>query len=177
MLRGRDSSQAGVLAAGDQAIATASMPRIRSNSAAKLLRTRSSRSSRFVADSPLEGFEPSVPLRKRWLSREAPQPTIIVSRDDLCLTTPSRLPVRRQRPGDLSRSSASRQPSLSLMASQVARMLLPLLPTFTRRPARACKTPTGRSFSRGNWQARIWRYVFSLPNAEILASGGRAVLL
>ena len=37
------------------------------------------------ADSPLEGtgFEPSVPPRKRQPSREAPRPTIVVSRDYL----------------------------------------------------------------------------------------------
>jgi len=42
-------------------------------------------------DSPLEGtgFEPSVPPKKRRPSREAPRPTIVVSRDDLCLMTPS----------------------------------------------------------------------------------------
>src|SRR6516225_7253627 len=34
------------------------------------------------------GFEPSVPPRKRRPSREAPRPTILVSRDDLCLMTP-----------------------------------------------------------------------------------------
>ena len=49
-----------------------------------------------VADSALEGtgFEPSVPPRKRRPSREAPRPTIVVSRDDLCLMTPSSLSVR-----------------------------------------------------------------------------------
>src|SRR6516162_8663900 len=40
------------------------------------------------------GFEPSVPPRKRRPSREAPRPTIVVSRDDLCLMTPSSLSVR-----------------------------------------------------------------------------------
>ena len=46
-------------------------------------------------DSPLEGtgFEPSVPPKKRQPSREAPRPTIVVSRDDLCLMTPSSLSV------------------------------------------------------------------------------------
>jgi hypothetical protein len=41
------------------------------------------------ADSSLEGtgFEPSVPPRKRRPSREAPRPTIVVSRDDFCLMT------------------------------------------------------------------------------------------
>src|SRR6516165_8869215 len=44
-------------------------------------------------DSPLEGtgFEPSVPPRKRRPSKEAPRPTIVVSRDDLCLMTPIQL--------------------------------------------------------------------------------------
>src|SRR5712672_3633569 len=41
------------------------------------------------------GFEPSVPPRKRRPWREAPQPTIVVSRDDLCLITPSNLSIRR----------------------------------------------------------------------------------
>src|SRR6516225_6198100 len=52
--------------------------------------------NRFATDSPLEGtgFEPSVPPRKRPPSREAPRPTIVVSRDDLCLMTPSSLSVR-----------------------------------------------------------------------------------
>ena len=47
-------------------------------------------------DSVLEGtgFEPSVPPRKRRPSREAPRPTIVGSRDDLCLMTPSSLSVR-----------------------------------------------------------------------------------
>jgi len=47
-------------------------------------------------DSSLEGtgFEPSVPLRKRRPSREAPRPTIVVSRGDLRLMTPSNLSVR-----------------------------------------------------------------------------------
>jgi len=51
---------------------------------------------RKFADSPLEGtgFEPSVPPRKRRPSREAPRPTIVVSRDDLRLMTPSNLSVR-----------------------------------------------------------------------------------
>ena len=51
----------------------------------------------FAPDSPQErtGFEPSVPPRKRQPSREAPRPTIVVSRDDLCLMTPSSLSVRR----------------------------------------------------------------------------------
>ena len=46
-------------------------------------------------DSPLEGggFEPSVPPRKRRPWREAPRPTIVVSRDDLCLITLSSLSV------------------------------------------------------------------------------------
>src|SRR6516225_5219587 len=50
----------------------------------------------FAPDSPQErtGFEPSVPPRKRQPSREAPRPTIVVSRDDLCLMTPSSLSVR-----------------------------------------------------------------------------------
>jgi len=57
-------------------------------------------------DSPLEGtgFEPSVPPRKRRPWREAPRPTIVVSRDDLCLMAPSNLSVRRplrQQPRDL----------------------------------------------------------------------------
>ena len=50
------------------------------------------------------GFEPSVPPRKRRPWREAPRPTIVVSRDDLCLMTPSNLSVRRplrQQPRDL----------------------------------------------------------------------------
>ena len=44
-------------------------------------------------DSVLEGtgFEPSVPPRTRRPSREAPRPTIVVSRDDLCLMTPNQL--------------------------------------------------------------------------------------
>src|SRR6516164_8821100 len=48
------------------------------------------------SDSLLEGtgFEPSVPPKKRRSSREAPRPTIVVSRDDLCLMTPSSLSVR-----------------------------------------------------------------------------------
>ena len=52
--------------------------------------------NRWFADSPLEGtgFEPSVPPRKRRPSREAPRPTIVGSRDDLCLMTPSSLSVR-----------------------------------------------------------------------------------
>src|SRR6516162_6003026 len=51
---------------------------------------------RSSPDSPLEGtgFEPSVPPRKRRPSREAPRPTIVVSRDDLCLMTPPILSVR-----------------------------------------------------------------------------------
>ena len=51
---------------------------------------------RFVTDSLLEGtgFEPPVPPRKRRPSREPPRPTIVVSRDDLCLMTPSSLSVR-----------------------------------------------------------------------------------
>ena len=49
---------------------------------------------RFVADSALgTGFEPSVPPRKRRPSREAPRPTIVVSRNGLCLMTPSSLSV------------------------------------------------------------------------------------
>src|SRR5262249_5564214 len=43
----------------------------------------------------LSAFEPSVPLRKRRPWREAPRRTIIVSRGDLCLMTPSNLSVRR----------------------------------------------------------------------------------
>src|SRR6516164_8628440 len=52
--------------------------------------------NRWFADSLLEGtgFEPSVPPRKRRPSREAPRPTIVVSRDDLCLMTPPILSVR-----------------------------------------------------------------------------------
>src|SRR5262249_61335816 len=42
----------------------------------------------------LSAFEPSVPLRKRRPWREAPRRTIIVSRGDLCLMTPSSLSVR-----------------------------------------------------------------------------------
>ena len=49
------------------------------------------------------GFEPSVPRKRRpW--RETPRPTIVVSRDDLCLMAPSNLSVRRplrQQPRDL----------------------------------------------------------------------------
>ena len=37
------------------------------------------------------GFEPSVPPRKRRSSREAPRPTIAVSRDDLVLNDPIQL--------------------------------------------------------------------------------------
>jgi hypothetical protein len=50
---------------------------------------------RFVADSLLEGtgFEPSVPPRKTAVER-GPRPTIVVSRDDLCLMTPSSSSVR-----------------------------------------------------------------------------------
>jgi len=40
------------------------------------------------------GFEPSVPPRKRRPSRAATRPTIVVSRDDPCLMTPSSLSVR-----------------------------------------------------------------------------------
>src|SRR6516225_1371792 len=52
--------------------------------------------NRWFADSLLEGtgFEPSGPPRKRRPSREAPRPTIVVSRDDLRLMTPSNLSVR-----------------------------------------------------------------------------------
>src|SRR6516225_9416610 len=62
--------------------------------------------NRWFADSLLEGtgFEPSVPPRKRRPWREAPRPTIVVSRDDLCLMAPSNLSVRRplrQQPRDL----------------------------------------------------------------------------
>ena len=50
----------------------------------------------FAEDSSLEGggFEPSVPPRMRRPSREAPRPTIVVLRNDLCLMTPSSLSVR-----------------------------------------------------------------------------------
>jgi len=53
----------------------------------------------FGSDSSLEGtgFEPLVPPRKRRPSREAPRPTIVVSRDYLCLMTPSSLSVRHLR--------------------------------------------------------------------------------
>jgi len=56
-------------------------------------------------DSPLEGtgFEPSVPPRKRRSSREAPRPTIVVSRDDLCLRTQSRLSIRHLLPATAER--------------------------------------------------------------------------
>jgi hypothetical protein len=49
--------------------------------------SRAARLSTGETDSPLEGtgFEPSVPPRKRRPSGEAPRPTIVVSRDDLCL--------------------------------------------------------------------------------------------
>jgi len=68
-------------------------------------RVRCLRSAR--SDSPVEGtgFEPSVPPRKRWPSGAAPRPTIVVSRDDLCLMThpASRSGIsRRQQPRDLS---------------------------------------------------------------------------
>ena len=55
--------------------------------------------NRWFADSLLEGggFEPSVPPRKRRPWREAPRPTIVVSRDDLCLMIPSSLSVRHLR--------------------------------------------------------------------------------
>jgi hypothetical protein len=51
---------------------------------------------RFAIDPALEGsgFEPLVPSRKRRPWREAPWPTIVVSREDLCLMTPSSLSVR-----------------------------------------------------------------------------------
>ena len=54
------------------------------------------REDQVFYDSSLEGtgFEPSVPPRKRRPSRAAPRPTIVVSRDDLCLMTPSSLSVR-----------------------------------------------------------------------------------
>ena len=49
-----------------------------------------------LCDSSLEGsgFEPAVPPRRRRPWREIPRPTIVVSRDDLCLMTPSSLSVR-----------------------------------------------------------------------------------
>ena len=47
------------------------------------------RKHRFATDSPVEGsgFEPWVPPRKRRPWREVPRPTIVVSRDGLCLMT------------------------------------------------------------------------------------------
>ena len=58
-----------------------------------------------VADSALEGtgFEPSVPPRKRRPSREVPRPTIVVSRDDVCLMTPSSLSARHLSRGEVAR--------------------------------------------------------------------------
>ena len=65
----------------------------------------------FGSDSSLEGtgFEPLVPPRKRRPSREAPRPTIVVSRDYLCLMTPSSLSVRHL--SSAGKSSISGQPA------------------------------------------------------------------
>src|SRR6516225_1748237 len=70
--------------AGGRATGRRSTPKLERHQG-RYLKPRSS------SDSPLEGtgFEPSVPPRKRRPSREAPQPTIVVSRDVLCLRTPS----------------------------------------------------------------------------------------
>ena len=77
-------------------------------SAVEILALSASRLSRLhFADSPLEGtgFEPSVPPRKRGPRREAPRPTFVASRHDLCLMTHpayrSGAPLRQQ-PRDLS---------------------------------------------------------------------------
>jgi len=68
---------------------------------------------RFAPDSSLEraGFEPSVPPRKRWPWRDAPWPTIVVSRDDLCLgcvgSSLSGTPIRLQ--GDVGRDDGMQE--------------------------------------------------------------------
>ena len=79
--------------------ADSSLEIMRSNNGRRLERNR-----KFV-DSPLEEeeFEPSVPPRKRRPSREVPRPTIVVSRDDLCLMTPSSLSARHLSRGEVAR--------------------------------------------------------------------------
>ena len=57
------------------------------------------------------GFEPSVPPRKRWPWRDARWPTIVVSRDDLCLgcvgSSLSGTPIRLQ--GDVGRDDGMQE--------------------------------------------------------------------
>ena len=91
-------------------------------------------------DSPLEGggFEPSVPPRKRRPSREAPRPTIVVSRDDRCLITPSSLSVRR-----LSSATAERP---FTRAGLMVRIHLP--------PA---ESPSNLAGNVTDARSRIWR--------------------
>src|SRR6516162_8931998 len=102
--------------------------------------------------SPLEGtgFEPSVPPRKRRPSRETPRATIIVSRDDLRLMTPSNLSVRHL-------SSATAESPFT-RAGPMVRIRFP--------PAERCYGAGGED---GNFVAYINRWSAAMPQPNDLS--------